>query len=88
MSGSRGRTVEEKVGDWKAAFDAIEPELQIPGMVELTATLQSDEMMRDLPLYIQMARIVAANRRAAATVAVLATQTGIKPTDINYGDEA
>lgn len=88
MSASRGRSVEEKVGDWKAAFDAIEPELQIPGMVELTQAMQSEEMMRDLPLYIQMARIVAANRRAAAVVAALATQTGIKPTSIDFGDDA
>lgn len=82
-----GKTVVEKVGEWKEAFDAIAPELQTPGMVELLATLQTDQAMRDMPLYIQLARVVSANQRAAATVAALLVQSGIKPTALNYGDD-
>ena len=82
-----GKSVEEKVAEWKRAFDAIVPEVQTPGMPELLATLQSTEAMRDLPLYIQLARVVSANQRAAATVAALLVATGIKPTAVNYGDD-
>jgi len=82
-----GKTVEDKVAEWKRAFDAIVPEVQTPGMVELLATLQTTEAMRDLPLYIQLARVVSANQRAAATVAALLVATGIKPTAVNYGDD-
>lgn len=83
----RPQTVEDKVGQWKAAFDAIAPELHTPGMLDLLASLQTQEAMRDLPLYIQIARMVNANQRAAATVAALLVQSGIKPTSINYGDD-
>lgn len=84
----RGVDVVEKVGQWKRAFDAIAPEIQTPGMVELLALMQSQEAMRDMPLYIQLARVVSANQRAAATVAALLVQSGIKPTAIDYGDDA
>ena len=80
--------VEEKIGNWKQAFDIILPEIAIPGMDAILAQMQGDEGMRNLPLYTQLARIVAANRRAAATVAALVTATGIKPTAVDYGDEA
>jgi hypothetical protein len=82
-----GKTVEEKVGEWKTAFDAVAGELHTPGMLDLLATLQSTEGMRDLPLYIQLARIVNANQRAAGTIAALLVATGIKPTAVNYGDD-
>lgn len=79
--------VQQKVANWKAAFDAIAPELHTPGMLPLLAELQGEELTRNLPLYIQLARIVNANQRAAATVAALIVATGIKPTAINYGDD-
>jgi hypothetical protein len=81
------RTVVQKVGDWKEAFDPIREELTMPAMREVLAAMQSSDAMRDLPLYIQLARVVSANDRAAATVAALITQTGIKPTALNYGDD-
>lgn len=84
---SRGVSVEDKVGNWKQAFDLIAPEIHTPGMLDLLATLQSQEAMRDLPLYIQIARIVNANQRAAATIAALLVGQGIKPTGVNYGDD-
>jgi hypothetical protein len=80
--------VEEKVGNWKHAFDNIAAEIEVPGMMAILQQMQADEGMRNLPLYTQLARIVAANRRAAATVAALLVATGIKPTAIDYGDDA
>lgn len=82
-----GKTVAEKVGEWKQAYDAVVEEVHTPGMRELLATLQTTEAMRDLPLYVQLARVVNANQRAAATVAALLVATGIKPTAVNYGDD-
>lgn len=79
--------VDEKVANWFRAFNAVSEEIHTPGMRELLATLQGDELNRSLPLYIQLARVVNANNRAAATVAALLVATGIKPTAINYGDD-
>lgn len=80
--------VVDKVALWKTAFDAIAPEIQTPGMVELLAAMQTTEAMRDMPLFIQLARVISANQRAAATVAALLVQSGIKPTAVDYGDDA
>ncbi len=82
-----GRTVPQKVGDWKVAYDAIREEMTMPEMRAILAAMQSNDQMRDLPLYIQLARLVSANDRAAGTIAALITQTGIKPTAFNYGDD-
>lgn len=87
-TGRTGRTVEAKVGDWLAAYTAVREELTMPEMRTMLVTLQTDEAMRDLPLYIQLARLVSANDRAAATVAALITQTGVKPVAVDYGDDA
>lgn len=84
---SRSRTVDQKVDDWKDAMNRVAPVIHTPGMVELLGEMQMSEAMRDLPLYIQLARIVSANQRAAATVAALLVQSGIKPTSVNFGDD-
>lgn len=83
----RGVTVVDRVANWKEAFDAIREDLTPPAMRDLVSTLQTQEAMRDLPLYIQLARVVSANDRAAGTIAALITQTGIKPTAIDFGDD-
>lgn len=84
---SEQEQVDAKIGYWKQAFDAVAEELAVPGMPELLATLQADELSRSLPLYIQIGRIEAARYRAAGTIAALLVATGIKPTAINYGDD-
>ena len=97
MSASRGRSVEEKVGDWKRAFDAIAEELSPPALRETLNAVINTPISQDpegLLVYTQrmsaamaLARLVAANDRAAATVAALITQTGIKPAGVDYGDD-
>jgi hypothetical protein len=88
MRPSPAEQAQAKIGLWKQAFDAVAEELTPVALRSMLATLQSNEQMRDLPLYIQLARLVAANDRAAATVAAIITATGIKPTAIDYGDDA
>lgn len=91
-----GRTVAEKVGDWKVAYDAIRVELTPALMREIYEKLMSGsgEEESRMALYervqasIQMARLISANDRAAGTIAALVTQTGIKPTAVDYGDDA
>jgi hypothetical protein len=98
----RGLTVIDKVGQWHEAYTAILAELSPPELDEayglLVATKVQGEGTGILELDMQayaarvnaamaMARLTAANRRAAATVAALLTATGIKPADIAYGDE-
>jgi len=88
MPRSEREQVEAKLANWNQAFMQISESLTQPAMREMLATLQSNEQMRDLPLYIQLARLVSANDRAAATVAALITATGIKPVAFDYGDDA
>jgi hypothetical protein len=97
-----GDTVITKVGNWKEAYDAILSELSPPELDEayglLVATKVVGENSGILELDMQayaarvnaamaMARLTAANRRAAATVAALLVATGIKPAAIDYGDD-
>ena len=99
MSSSRaGRSVMEKVGDWKVAFDAVAAELNPQALRDQLDAVINTPIPQDpegLLVYTQrmnasmaLARLVSANDRAAATVAALITQTGIKPTAVDYGDEA
>ena len=97
MSTSRGRTPEEKVADWLTVFQAVAAELN---PVELRNRL-NEVINTPIPqdpegilVYTQrmnaslaLARLVSANDRAAATVAALLVQSGIKPAAIDYGDD-
>lgn len=98
----RGQTVEEKVGQWKTAFDAVlaefDPDGKLAQAYDLLSTKTAGEGQGlpelDIAAYtarvnasMALARLQAANVRAAATVAALITQTGIKPAAIDYGDD-
>ena len=98
----RTLTVVDKVALWKEAYDAIEAELNPGALTDsyslLVAAKAVGEGVGLLELDMQaytarvnasmaMARLTAANRRCAATVAALLIANGIKPTDITYGDE-
>lgn len=82
---STPRTVDEKVGDWWIAYQAIRDTLTPDPFREL-ATLASGDTA-GINIGMMAARVVFANDRAAATVAALITQTGIKPTAIDYWDD-
>ena len=82
---ARERTVIEKVGDWKAAYDMIRDEITPAGlrqMMAVVATPPADGS--DVQQYIgmvqaslSMARIVTANDRMAAVTAAMLTQSGV-----------
>ena len=95
-------TVEDKVGNWKQAYDAVLAELSPAELREAYNLLVSTPVQGegtgigelDMQAYasrvnaaMAMARLTAANARAAATVAALLTATGIKPASIDYGDD-
>lgn len=84
---AQARTVEEKVADWWAAYLPIRDTLT-PEAFRALSTLAggNTENVQAINLGLSVSRIVFANDRAAATVAALITQTGIKPADIDYGD--
>lgn len=94
---SRGRTVEEKVGDWFAAYQAIAPELspqKLRDQLDSVINMPIPQDPEGILLYTQrmnasmaLARLLSANDRAAGTIAALITQTGIKPTSMDYGDD-
>lgn len=89
--------VTDKVGNWKQAFDSVAAELTTDDfrqrMNELLAVQLPDDPDNVITYTARMntamalARLISANDRAAATVAALLTQSGIKPAAIDYGDD-
>lgn len=94
---STARSVEDKVGDWKQAFDAIAAELTPDELRSRFNDLMSLPLPDDpdnvitytarMNTAMALARLVSANDRAAGTIAALITQTGIKPASVDYGDD-
>jgi hypothetical protein len=87
------RTVEEKVGDWLAAYNAIREEITPKEFRPLMALMgTADGMAGDVNIQainvgVSVSRIVMANDRAAATVAALLTTNGVKPSGLEYTGE-
>ena len=81
------RTTYEKVADWKAVFDAVREELTSRTLRVLLADMTAVEGVQQFKSYVDLARSVMANDRAAGTIAALLTQSGIKPTAFDYGDD-
>jgi hypothetical protein len=81
---TRPVTVFERVGEWKAAFDAIREELTPTAMRTILAEMSEVEGVAQLSSYMSLARNVMANDRCAATVAAMLTATGIKPVRVEY----
>jgi hypothetical protein len=84
---STGRSVTQKVGDWNIAYGAIREELTPPALRKILAEMEQVEGVQQFRSYVDLARTVMANDRAAGTIAALITQTGIKPVSVDYGDD-
>jgi hypothetical protein len=84
---SATRTIPQKVGDWQMAFNAIREELTPPTLRKILAEMEGVEGVAQFRSYVDLARTVMANDRAAGTIAALITQTGIKPAGLDYGDD-
>ena len=82
--------VVERVGQWKEAFDAVAAELTDDEAREMLAlmmqTVKDDGPAAAGNVAMALARLIAANDRAAATVAAMLVATGIKPISVGYGD--
>jgi hypothetical protein len=76
-----GRTPTQKVSDWFAVYDAVRAELTPPAYQEMVDAmmLAKDPNNPTAPLRaaIDIARMVAANNRTAATVAGILTSAGM-----------
>jgi hypothetical protein len=81
------RSVKDKVANWYEAYRVLREELTPQESRALLSSITPDEGWT-LPYYVKMASVIMANDRCAATVAALLTQTGIKPTTIEYGEES
>lgn len=82
------KTVYEKVADWKTAYDAIRVEITPDALRKVLAEMDGVDGIQQFQSYVSLAKSVLANDRAAATVAALITQSGIKPTGFDYGEDA
>jgi hypothetical protein len=82
----------ERVGNWKQAFDAVAVELTPPETRELLRLMQTaitpEGPTLGANVALGLSRMVAANDRAAGTIAAMLVSTGIKPVAIAFGDEA
>lgn len=83
---TRPVTVEQRVGEWFKAFEAVREELTPKSMRDILASMEQVDGVAQLGSYMSLARNVMANDRAAATVAAMLTATGIKPTAPDYED--
>lgn len=94
---SRPQTVEEKVAQWYTAYTAVAAEVNPQALRDRLNEVINTPIPQDpegILVYTQrmnasmaLARLVSANDRAAATVAALLVQSGIKPAAIDYGDD-
>lgn len=97
MPPTRTEVVQNRVGDWKTAFDAIAAELNPQALRDRLNDVINTPIPQDpegILVYTQrmnaslaLARLVSANDRAAATVAALLVSNGVKPTSFDYGDD-
>jgi hypothetical protein len=78
--------VEERIGNWSKAFEAIRPDLTPQAFRDLL-TAATEASLQELPTFMRLAHEVMANDRTAAAVAAMLVATGIKPTPIDYEDE-
>lgn len=78
--------VEDKVGSWFRAFEAVRAELTPAQMRAILAEMDEVEGVAQLASYMQLARNVMANDRMAAMVAAMLVATGIKPVLADMGD--
>lgn len=83
---SRPIDVQERIGHWHEAFEAVRTELTPEGMRTILAEMNEVDGVAQLQSYMSLARNVMANDRAAATVAAMLVATGIKPTPVSYAD--
>jgi hypothetical protein len=85
------RTVNQKVGDWKIAYDMLKPEITPPFFRQQLAMLQEQKACdygcaiehthiqeSGLKASLILARILMANDRQAALVAAIITGVGVK----------
>lgn len=89
--------VEAKVGNWDHAFKAIAQTLTPPALRqrfnEVLALPLADDPDNVITYTARMntamalGRMVAANDRAAGTIAAMLVATGIKPVSVDYGDD-
>jgi hypothetical protein len=78
--------VEQKVGDWKRAFDAVREELTPPQMRTILAEMKEVEGVAQLRSYMELAAIVSANDRTAASVAATLVYSGVRQ-PVTYDEE-
>lgn len=88
-----GRTIQQKCGDWKQAFDVVREELTTETSRSVLRTMQTrppgeDEseatyLRTQVAIAQAVAGIIAANDRQAALVAAMLTGAGVK-TPVEY----
>lgn len=98
MTASRTEVLQNRIGDWKQAYDAVREDITpqpLRAMLDQFVNTPLPENAGDaittftarLNATLALARLVSANDRAAGTIAALMVAQGIKPTSFDYGDD-
>lgn len=76
-----GRLVEleERVGQWQRAFDAVRREITPDALRTTLASMEEVDGISELASYMNLARNVMMNDRTAATVAAMLVTNGVRP---------
>lgn len=77
------RTVQQRIGDWQLAFEAIRTEITPEPMRRFLGAFAATTDVAGLRSFQDLARMVAANDRAAALVAGMLTAQGVKPLPVD-----
>ncbi len=83
------RTLEQRIADWATAYDAVRQEITPDPMRKFLGAFADASDVASLRSYQDLARLVAANDRAAAMIAAMLTSGGIKPApvEMDLGDD-
>lgn len=73
-----GKTVVQKTGDWYSAFSVIREELTPPPVRSVLSEMRSEPTVEGIGALERLARLVAANDRAAALAAAILTAQGVR----------
>lgn len=87
MSG-RPVSLEERVGQWQRAFDAVRREITADETRTVLAEMKEVNGIAELGSYMSLARNVMANDRVAATVAAMLVTSGIRPLVVDIDEQA
>ena len=80
------RTVAQKVGDWKIAYDVVRSELVPDEMRTILAEMKKVDGIEQFASYVALAGDVVASDGKAGLIAAMLTGSGLKSAPMDFDD--